>query len=87
MIFAGAVKITPAHDLADFQAGQRHSLDMLQVINELGQISEINKELQGMPRFQARDVVIDRLQTMGLFRGSENHKMLLPLCRLVTFVL
>lgn len=77
----GAVKITPAHDQVDFEVGQRHSLKALQVIDESGKTTSICQEFQGIPRFEFREIIINRLQNMGLLRGVENHKMLLPLCR------
>lgn len=80
-LLTGAVKITPAHDQNDFEAGQRHSLKVLHVIDESGNITSICEEFQGSPRFKVRELIRSRLQDMGLFRGAEDHKMLVPVCR------
>lgn len=77
----GAVKITPAHDYADYEIGLKHKLPVVSVINEDGSMAVENIPwLKGLKRFHARQKVIDALKKEGLFRGSKEHSMVLPLC-------
>eukprot|EP00948_MAST-09A_sp_MAST-9A-sp1_P003579 g3579.t1 len=76
----GAVKITPAHDRNDFDSGQRHKLETIQIFTENGAINENGGEFQGIMRFDARKTIYERLESMGLARGKENHKMSLGFC-------
>lgn len=76
----GAVKITPAHDKKDFEVGKRHKLRNVQVISEKGLIVDGFQEFSGLPRFTARDKVLHRLAELELYRGSDFHNMVLPIC-------
>ncbi|EFA00421.1 valine--tRNA ligase [Tribolium castaneum] len=76
----GAVKVTPAHDPVDFEVGKRHSLALLQVIDEKGNLTRICGEFAGIGRFAAREVILSRLEKLQLLRGREDHKMLVPIC-------
>lgn len=76
----GAVKITPAHDPTDFVVGQRHSLDNVQVIDERGCLTSACGDLAGIRRFEARDVIVSRLEAARLLRGKQDHKMVVPIC-------
>lgn len=62
----GAVKITPAHDMADYETGMRHNLPLIQVIDFGGRMIENTGEFAGMKVEPARAVVIEKLGTMGL---------------------
>ncbi|KAJ8975898.1 hypothetical protein NQ317_011369 [Molorchus minor] len=75
-----AVKITPAHDQADFEAGKRHNLKTLQVIDEGGNLTPSCGEFSGLPRFDARDIITSHLDKLGLFRGRQAHPMIVPIC-------
>lgn len=76
----GAVKITPAHDKNDFDIAKRHSLPDVQVVNEKGLICDGFFEFSGLPRFTARDRILDDLAEMELLRGTRPHNMILPMC-------
>ncbi|XP_064541252.1 valine--tRNA ligase, mitochondrial [Drosophila montana] len=76
----GAVKITPAHDKFDFELATRHKLEGRRVFNESGEIEEAYSEFQGKPRFEARDLIVDRLEELELLREVRAHKMQLPMC-------
>ncbi|NBC18077.1 MAG: class I tRNA ligase family protein, partial [Bacteroidetes bacterium] len=52
---AGALKITPAHDKNDFEIGQRHGLEVVNVMSPDGTINENGGPYEGMDRFAARD--------------------------------
>ncbi|XP_041665838.1 valine--tRNA ligase, mitochondrial isoform X2 [Cheilinus undulatus] len=77
----GAVKVTPAHDHADFQLSQRHSLPRLTVISGDGTMMPPSGHwLQGVKRFDARQQVVDALMEKKLFREKKSHAMTLPVC-------
>ncbi|WP_420889160.1 valine--tRNA ligase [Corynebacterium freneyi] len=61
----GAVKITPAHDPNDFAMGQRHDLDMPEVIDKTGAITGTGTRFDGMDRFEARAAVTEALREQG----------------------
>lgn len=76
----GAVKITPAHDRFDFELAKRHTLDTISVINEKGMICSGFGKYSGIPRFYAREILLNDLSKMGQLNGIKAHKMILPIC-------
>ena len=80
-IYSGAVKITPAHDFADYEVGVRHKLPFLTVIDERGCMSNVQEEFQGLKRFEARSKVREALEQRGMYKGSKEHSMVVPMCR------
>nr|XP_036881965.1 valine--tRNA ligase, mitochondrial [Manis javanica] len=77
----GAVKVTPAHSPADAELGARHGLSPLSVIAEDGTMTSLCGDwLQGLHRFVAREKIMSALRERGLFRGLQNHPMVLPIC-------
>ncbi|XP_012590055.1 PREDICTED: valine--tRNA ligase, mitochondrial [Condylura cristata] len=77
----GAVKVTPAHSPADAELGVRHGLSPLSVIAEDGTMTSLCGDwLQGLHRFVARDKIVSALRERGLFRGLQDHAMVLPIC-------
>src|SRR5699024_880601 len=58
-------KITPAHDPNDFAMGQRHDLDMPEVIDATGTIAGTGTRFDGMDRFEARKAVTEALRERG----------------------
>ncbi|KAJ3664251.1 hypothetical protein Zmor_008434 [Zophobas morio] len=75
-----AVKITPAHDPSDFAVAKRHSLPILQVIDEKGNIAPDHGIFSGLPRFAGRDAVVASLQAAHLMREKRGHRMVVPVC-------
>ncbi|MFA5051196.1 MAG: valine--tRNA ligase [Patescibacteria group bacterium] len=67
----GAVKITPAHDMADSDTGERHNLEFIKVINEVGKIINVNDEFNGKKIIEARELVISKLKELGLLVKEE----------------
>src|SRR6516162_9840140 len=58
----GVLKVTPAHDKADYEIGLRHKLPAIEVINARGRMSELaGKDLNGLDRFKARKVATEKL--------------------------
>ncbi len=69
----GAVKVTPAHDVNDFETGQRHSLPMISIFDEAGIVNAEGGTFAGLDRFKARKAVKAKLKELGLERGSKPH--------------
>jgi len=67
----GAVKITPAHDFDDFEVGNRHNLDRLQVIAEDGTMINTPEEYLGLNSAECRKKVLKNLEAAGLLRGEK----------------
>ncbi len=71
---SGLVKITPAHDLADFEAGQRLGLTPLNIMNPDATLNENAGKFQGMDRFEARKKIIEELKNLNLIEKIEEYK-------------
>ncbi len=70
----GAVKVTPAHDPDDFQIGQNHDLDTIQVIGFDSKMTDkAGKEFQGLSTQKAREKVIKRLKQEGNLEKSKKY--------------
>ena len=70
----GLVKVTPFHDLTDFEIGRRHQLAAIQVIDSRGRMTAAaGPELEGMDRFEARRAVVGRLREQGRLERVEDH--------------
>ena len=70
----GLVKVTPAHDLTDFEMGRRHDLQSLQVIDRKGRMTpEAGAEFAGLDRFVAREKVVQMLQDQGYLVKIEDY--------------
>ena len=61
----GAVKVTPAHDPNDFEAGKRHKLPLVKVIGEDARMTAAAGPYAGLDRFEARKRVLAALQESG----------------------
>ncbi|MBI3881468.1 MAG: valine--tRNA ligase [Verrucomicrobia bacterium] len=62
----GVLKVTPAHDKADFDIGTRHKLPIVDIMNPNGTMNELAGEsLAGLDRFEARKVAVERLKEIG----------------------
>ncbi|KAL6724590.1 hypothetical protein Aduo_019466 [Ancylostoma duodenale] len=62
------------------KVGQRHNLPFITCIDDDGNISPGCGEFSGMRRFDARKAVIEALKKRGLYRGSEDNAMVVPIC-------
>jgi len=71
----GAVKITPAHDPNDFEIGQRHDLEQINILTPDGHINENGGPFAGQDRFEAREEVLKGLKKKGLLGKIEKHKL------------
>jgi valyl-tRNA synthetase len=69
----GAVKITPAHDPNDFEAGKRHGLAIIDVMTDDAHMSENAGPYQGLERFAARKKIVEDLEAQGLIEKITDH--------------
>src|SRR5215471_2770627 len=61
----GVLKVTPAHDKADFEIGQRHKLPVVDIMNANGTMNDLAGEsLAGLDRFEARSIAVERLKEL-----------------------
>jgi len=71
----GVLKVTPAHDKTDFEIGQRHGLEVIDVMNPDGTLNELaGAEFAGMERFAAREAAAQKLEEMGLLVRVEDYE-------------
>lgn len=68
----GVLKVTPAHDVNDYEIGKRHDLAVLDCFNADGTISDISTVYVGMDRFAARKAAAKDLEEMGLLLKTED---------------
>ncbi len=77
----GAVKITPAHDPADYQCAGRNHIQICNILNGDGTLNEeVPVEFQNMMRYDARAKVIAKLKELDLYRYAESKKMTIKIC-------
>ncbi|HYE31102.1 MAG TPA: valine--tRNA ligase [Methylomirabilota bacterium] len=70
----GVLKVTPAHDKADFEIGQRHKLPLIDIMNPNATLNAAaGADLQGLDRFKARKVAAEKLKEMGVLEKEEPH--------------
>jgi valyl-tRNA synthetase len=76
----GAVKVTPAHDPNDFEAGLRHNLPQLEVMDARGHMNENAGPYAGLDRYAARKRVLEDLQAQGFFVGEKAYTISIGKC-------
>ena len=69
----GCVKITPAHDMNDYQAGLRHNLEIVEVFDENNKMNDLVPELKGMDIIEARKIVVEKLKELGALVKTEDY--------------
>ena len=70
----GVVKVTPAHDPNDYEMGQRHGLEMIDVMNNDGTMNDQAGPYAGMDRFACRKKLLEDLEEAGLIEKIEDHQ-------------
>jgi len=76
----GAVKVTPAHDLNDYEMGLRHGLEVIVIIDESGNMNENAGPYQGMDRFECRKRLEEDLQEQGFLVGKTPYRVPVGTC-------
>jgi valyl-tRNA synthetase len=69
----GALKVTPAHDVNDYQLGQKHNLEVIDVLNDDGTLSEAAQIYIGEERFEARKKIVKELEEKGFLVKTEDY--------------
>jgi valyl-tRNA synthetase len=90
----GAVKITPAHDFNDFEVGKRHNLPQINIFDQFAKLDlrgadfvagvphtdrlAVTLGLHGLDRFEARKIIVAKLEELGLLEKVEPHTNQVP---------
>jgi len=69
----GAVKVTPAHDVNDFEMGLRHNLEAIRVMDVDGRMNDNAGPYKGLDRFRCRKEIIEEFQKSGTLKKRENY--------------
>ena len=69
----GCVKITPAHDMNDYQAGLRHNLEIVEVFDEDYKMGDLVPEYKGMDLLEARKAIVKKLEEIGALVKVEDY--------------
>ena len=69
----GCVKITPAHDMNDYQAGLRHNLEIVEVFDKDYKMGNLVPEYKGMDLLEAREKIVEKLEEIGALVNTEEY--------------
>ena len=76
---SGCVKITPAHDFNDYEVGERHNLEKINIFDINANLNDnVPEAYRGIDRFEARKQVIQNLDAQGLMEKIDAHKLMVP---------
>lgn len=70
----GALKVTPAHDLNDFEIGRRHDLEVISIMDKNGVMNEKAGKYAGLDRFECRKMIVADLEEIGLLDGIDDYE-------------
>ena len=76
----GAVKVTPAHDINDFEMGLRHNLPQINVIDFNAKMTDAAGKYAGLDRYQCREQLVEDLETAGFLVKVEPHRNAVGQC-------
>ena len=76
----GAVKVTPAHDPNDFEAGKRHHLPQINIMDSRGHMNENTGRFMGLDRYEARKRVLHDLREQGFLVGEKDYTVAIGKC-------
>ena len=77
----GIIKVTPAHDITDFEIGKRHNLPSITIIDEHGRMnSNAGSRYQNMKISEAREQIVKDLQNLGLIEKIEDYNHNIARC-------
>ncbi|RCK44882.1 valyl-tRNA synthetase [Thalassospira profundimaris] len=76
---SGAVKITPAHDFNDFEVGKRNDLEKINILDDHACINDnAPEEYRGLDRFKARELIVAKMEELGLLEKIEETVHMVP---------
>nr|WP_321259571.1 valine--tRNA ligase [uncultured Pseudodesulfovibrio sp.] len=77
----GCLKVTPAHDMNDWELGRKHNLEIISVLNEDGIVNENAPErYQGLDTVAARKLILEELENLGQLKSIEDHDHKVGVC-------
>ncbi len=76
----GAEKVTPGHDVLDYEIGKRHNLPIIQVIDKQGRLTEAAGKYAGMKTADARLAMLPELREKGILLKEEDYVHAVPVC-------
>lgn len=76
----GVVKLTPAHDFNDFNLGQKHKLEFINILTDDGLMNDNAGPFKGQKRFEVRYAIQDALKQKGLLVDKVDNPMTVPMC-------
>lgn len=76
----GLVKVTPAHDMNDYEVGKRHNLEFITCFDEAGILNEECAQFKGLERLEARDVIVSELEKIGNIEKIEDYENQVGYC-------
>lgn len=71
---SGVVKVTPAHDINDYEVGKRHNLESIKIFDEKGILNEFCGEFKGLERLEARESIVKKLESINAVEKIEAYK-------------
>ena len=69
----GCVKITPAHDMNDYQSGLRHNLEIIEVFDDNSIMGDLVPEYKGLTTLEARKLIVKKLEELGNLLKTEDY--------------
>jgi len=76
----GVIKVTPGHDLADYEIGKRHNLPIIHAINKEGRMTEAAGKYAGMKVLEAREAMLGELKEKGILVKEEEYTHNVAVC-------
>ncbi len=76
----GVLKVTPAHDLNDYEIGKRHNLPLISGVDKEGRLTEVAGEFAGQRTGEARERVVTKLQEGGFLEKIETYAGAVAIC-------
>ena len=71
----GAVKVTPAHDVNDYEMGKRHNLETINIFNDDASTNNnVPEDFRGLDRYEVRKKVVARFEEFGLLEKVEDYQ-------------
>ncbi|MEP6260875.1 MAG: valine--tRNA ligase [Gillisia sp.] len=69
----GCLKVTPAHDENDKVLGEKHNLEVIDILNDDASLNHYGLHYKGMDRFEARKEIVKELEKIGILVKTESH--------------
>lgn len=76
----GVIKVTPGHDVTDYEIGKRHNLPIIQVITKEGRLTEVAGKYAGMKVLEAREAMLEELKEKGILVKEEDYTHNVAVC-------